>query len=33
MEKTMTVETHPLEEGETTFQNMSKGQFRAVLMI
>ncbi len=25
------VETHPLEEAETTFQNMSKAQFRAVL--
>jgi D-arabinose 1-dehydrogenase-like Zn-dependent alcohol dehydrogenase len=25
------IETHPLEEAETTFQNMSKAQFRAVL--
>ena len=25
------VETHPLEEAETTFQNMNKAQFRAVL--
>jgi len=29
----MTVETHVLEEAEAIFQNMSKGQFRAVLMI
>jgi propanol-preferring alcohol dehydrogenase len=27
------IETHPLEEAETTFQNMSKAQFRAVLTI
>jgi D-arabinose 1-dehydrogenase-like Zn-dependent alcohol dehydrogenase len=27
------VEPHPLEEAETTFQNMSKAQFRAVLTI
>jgi len=29
----MTVETHPLGEAERTFQNVSKAQFRAVLMI
>jgi hypothetical protein len=33
MEKTMTVETHPLEEAETTFQNMSKAQLRAMFTI
>jgi propanol-preferring alcohol dehydrogenase len=27
------VETHPLEEAENTFQNMSKAQFRAVLTV
>jgi D-arabinose 1-dehydrogenase-like Zn-dependent alcohol dehydrogenase len=27
------VETHPLEEAETTFQNMGKAQFRAVLTV
>jgi D-arabinose 1-dehydrogenase-like Zn-dependent alcohol dehydrogenase len=27
------VETHPLEEAETIFQNMSQAQFRAVLTL
>jgi len=27
------VEPHPLEEAETTFQNMGKAEFRAVLTI